>query len=224
MKYKAIIFDFNGVILWDRKWHEAAWNAISVKLRGKPFTKDEADKYIHGKPPHETFSYLLKNQSSKKSFPNLLLQKEKFYQKIALNNSRFRLSPGATQLFNLLKSAGVKQTIATSSPLMHVKFYYQHLNLKNWFPRTKIIYDNGTIPSKPAPDIYLKAAKKLNINIRECLVVEDALSGRLSAKNAKAGKIIALAQNDNFSSLEKLHYVSKVIKNLGQISLADFRQ
>lgn len=221
MKYTAIIFDFNGVILWDRAWHEAAWNALSLKLRGKTFTKDELEEYVHGRTPKTTLTFLLRGVESTKGI-ELLQEKEKLYQKIALASPKFKLSPGAEKLFNALRAHGIRQTIATSSPRFHMLFYYRHLHLARWFPMRDIIYNNGKIPGKPAPDIFLIAARKLKVDVHKCIVVEDAISGLEGAKNAGAGKIIALTDGDNYEKIKKISCVDKIVKNLGGITIKDF--
>ena len=72
----------------------------------------------------------------------------------------------------------------------NVDFYFETFNLANWFEYDKFVYADGIIPSKPAPDIYEIAAKNLNLAPQDCIVVEDAISGINSARDAKIGKII----------------------------------
>ena len=57
----------------------------------------------------------------------------------------------------------------------------------------KIRYSNGKIPGKPAPDIYQIAAKNIGLKPKDCIVIEDAISGINSAYAAGIGKIIAIA-------------------------------
>lgn len=220
MKYSAVLFDFNGVILWDAEWHQQAWDALATKLIGRPLSKEESARHMHGKTTGETISFLLGGKKGNKA--KLLKEKEKMYQAIALSNKGFRLSPGAEKLFTLLEKNGIKKTIATSSPLMNIRFYYSRLNLERWFPRKNIVFDTGRLPSKPAPDIYLRAAKKINVDVKKCIVIEDAISGIESARRASAGKIIALAHGHNSAYLKKIPHVGRIVENLGQITLRDF--
>jgi len=221
VKYQAALFDFNGVILWDRKWHEEAWNELSESLRRKPLTQAEHEEQVHGRTPGETLEFLLGRKATSQEFTELLNRKETLYQKIALASHDFRLSMGASALFDLLAHHHIPQTIATSSPLINVQFYYQHLGLEKWFPFDQIVYDDGSFPGKPAPDIYLKAAEKVGVDISSCVVVEDAKSGIVAAKTAGAGKIIAIATLDN-TATQQDRSVDKIVENLSQITLADF--
>ncbi|MBF5066567.1 HAD family hydrolase, partial [Salmonella enterica subsp. enterica serovar Istanbul] len=74
----------------------------------------------------------------------------------------------------------------------NVAFYFDIFDLARWFDWDKIVYDDGSFPGKPQPDIFLKAADKLSLAPADCLVIEDAYSGLLAAKRAGIGTIIAI--------------------------------
>ena len=104
-------------------------------------------------------------------------------------------------------------TIATMSEWDNVEFYIKEFKLEKWFDLNKIVYSDGTIPGKPAPDIFLIAAEKIGLKPVECVVVEDAIAGIESAKNAKIGKIIAIASLEPIEFYEKMEGLSQIIKN-----------
>lgn len=183
-------------------------------------TPEENEQHVHGRTPGETLEFLLGRKPQGNEADELLSRKEKLYQEVCLRHKEFHLSPGAEQLFDRIQELGLRQTIATSSPLVNINFYYEHLGLAKWFPRDQIVYDDGTFPGKPAPDVYLKAAAKLGVDIGDCIVVEDAKSGVLSAMAAKAGKIIAVSHEGNESALAGLD-IAKFVKNLGEITSSD---
>ncbi len=220
---KGVLFDFNGVLLLDTKWHMEAWNDLSQLLRGKPMTDEEAHEQVHGRTPGDTLKYLLGKEPTEDEKKDLLDRKETLYQEVCVRHgSEFSLSPGATELLQLLETNNIKKTIATSSPLVNVKFYYQHLGLEKWFPFENIVYADGTFPGKPAPDVFLKAAEKIDVPVNECMVVEDAGSGVAAAKAANVKKIILLLTEDNKGTEQKVE-VDKVVKNLAEITLQDLQ-
>lgn len=221
MKYRGIIFDFNGVLLLDRDWHEEAWNMVSNQLRGQPFSLEESEQYIHGRTPKETFLYLLPD-ASETELEKLNLLKEQKYQEVTLSQGdRFMLAPSAERLFELLKQQGIKFTIATSSPLINLEFYFEHLGLHKWFNIEQVVYDDGSYRGKPAPDMFLEAARRLGVDIQRCIIVEDSWSGIEAAKNADAGKIIMVSKN---LATTKPESVAKVVSDLSQINLEDFQE
>ena len=99
----------------------------------------------------------------------------------------------------------------------NVEFYIKEFNLEKWFDLNKIVYSNGEIPGKPAPDIYEIAAKNIELNPKDCIVVEDALSGIESANKAGIGKIIAIASVESDSLYRKIPCVSQIIHSFDEI-------
>ena len=61
-----------------------------------------------------------------------------------------------------------------------------------WFDYSKVVYDDGSFPGKPQPDIFLKAAANLALPPQACLVIEDAFSGILAANRAGIGTVLAI--------------------------------
>src|SRR3989344_8870193 len=221
MRYKGVIFDFNGVLLWDEKWHKIAWNEVARRILGRAIGEQEFAE-LRGRTNTDWFEYLFNRQSQGPELQSLIDEKEQKYRDIARGQKDFCLSSGAEQLFDLLKKSKIPFTIATSSEIGNVKFFFENLKLDNWFSLEEIVFDNGTFRGKPAPDIYLLAAKKIGLSPEECIVVEDAKSGISAAQSAGIGKIIAFAHDGNESELQALPEVKKVIQNLGEITLEDF--
>lgn len=217
-----MIFDFNGVILWDGAWHDQAWKEVSLETRGKALTAEETKNIVRGRTNEDIFTYLLGRPLTIKEKRELPKLKEEKYQRIALTQPNFTLSPGAESLFNLLKEKEIPFTIATASDTHNVTFYFQHLPLPRWFSIESIVYDDGSLPGKPAPDVYLRAAEKLNLDPAVCIVVEDSKSGILAAQRAGIGKIIALAHDSSRGMLKSLPNVHRIITSLAEVTLKDF--
>ena len=144
------------------------------------------------------------------------------YRELCLElDSNFQLSPGAIELLNALVRHNIPHTIATASAKNNLDFFVEHLNLERWFEIKKIVYNNGEITGKPAPDLYLEAAKLLNLSPGACVVVEDSNSGIQAAHAAGVGCLIALGPAESHSNLERLPGVDQVIAHLGQIPYQD---
>lgn len=222
MKYLGIIFDFNGVILWDSEWHDMAWQKTTKDLVGREFSEEEMHNLVHGRTNKDVFSNLLGREIDSKELDKLTEKKETNYRKIAISQPGFRLSPGSVKLFNFLKKNNIAFTIATSSEAGNVNFFFKHLPLNKWFDKNHIVYDDGKLPSKPAPDIYLKAAKEIGLPPEQCIVVEDAISGINAAHNADIGKIIAIAPKWKQKKMKLIPYIHHFITRLGQINMKDF--
>jgi len=148
--------------------------------------------------------------------------KEKMYRDIARSKGRaFALSPGAQELLDEVLRSGIPHTIATSSESGNVNFFIKSLDLGRWFDVDKVVYDDGTVPGKPAPDLYLRAAEKLSLAPPECVVIEDSKSGIEAAKRAGAGKIIALGPKKEHSEL-RMWGADQVVESLKELTMSDF--
>jgi phosphoglycolate phosphatase-like HAD superfamily hydrolase len=70
MTYQGIIFDFNGVLLWDAEWQLESWQVIATRLRGREMTGEELEREMHGRPNAHVLSYLAGRPLTGKSVPS----------------------------------------------------------------------------------------------------------------------------------------------------------
>ena len=126
-------------------------------------------------------------------------------------------------VFNFLKENNIPRTIATMSEWDNVEFYIKEFNLAKWFDLDKIVYSNGKIPGKPAPDIFLIAAEKIGLNPKDCLVFEDAIAGINAAKSAGIGKIIAVDSMEPVEFYQGIDGLSSIITNFNEVDRSMFQ-
>jgi beta-phosphoglucomutase-like phosphatase (HAD superfamily) len=180
---QGIIFDLNGVLWWDGALQEQAWAQFSSALRGWPLSPGEMALHVHGRNNHYTLEYLLSRPLVQGEVERLSEEKEAIYRQLCLTQGAgFRLSSGAALLLDWLAACGVPRAIATASGKANVDFFREHLGLDRWFGVEMIVYDDGTLPGKPAPDLYWRAAQVLGLPPSGCVVVEDSLSGLEAAR------------------------------------------
>lgn len=216
--YKGIIFDFNGTLFWDSEKHQEAWREFSKRLRTPGFTDEEMRDYMFGRTNEDIIKYLIGKQPSKEMVENLAKEKEAVYRDMCRKDKvNTVLAPGAIEFLDYLKENNIPHTIATMSEKDNVDFFIEEFQLAKWFDLDKIVYADGTIPGKPAPDIYIKASQNLNLNPQDCIVVEDAVSGIESARSANIGKIIAIASMESVDLYKNIPAVTQIIKNFDEI-------
>lgn len=214
-KYDGVIFDFNGVLLWDNHLHEEAWRRFSAELRGAPMTDEEMVHEVHGRVNLDIFTYLFGRPVGMEELRPLMEEKETIYRRLAVEALEdYRLSPGAIDLLDYLAVHEVPRAIATSSPWVNVAFFIEHLDLHRWFAPERIIYDRGLYPGKPAPGIYLEAAGRLGLPPERCVVVEDSIAGIRAAHDAGIGAIVAIGPAKGHAMLAALPGVSGCIVEL----------
>jgi beta-phosphoglucomutase-like phosphatase (HAD superfamily) len=222
MNYAGIIFDFNGVLLWDDAIQRESWRTFAAQFRNEPLSNKEIDVHVHGRNGKYSLEYILDHQITDKNAKELLEQKETIYRKMCLGmGGLFVLSPGAVDLLDDLTIHRIPTTIATASAKKNVDFFFKHLKLNNWFDITTIAFDDGKTPGKPAPDLFLKAAEKINLPPEACVVIEDSLSGIQGSINAGIGYIIALGPLVKHMELSQIAGVDRVVESLVEIRIKE---
>ncbi len=221
---KGIIFDFNGTLFFDSHMHYEAWRIFSKKLRGYEFTDKEMREKMFGRTNADIIEYAIGKKPTNEMVETLAKEKEGWYRQMCLNNPQsFKLAPGAESFLDFLKGNNIPMTIATMSEWDNVEFYIKEFNLARWFDLDKIVYSNGKIPGKPAPDIYEIAAKNIGLDPVDCIVVEDAISGINSAEQAGIGTIIAIASVESDNLYQEIPCVKQIIHSFDEIDRRIFK-
>ena len=220
---KGIIFDFNGTLFWDSKLHYDAWREYSKQLRGYEFTDEEMRCKMFGHTNADIIEYAIGCKPSEKMVNKYAKEKEALYRQSCLKDlDNFKLAPGAISFLDFLKDNNIPRTIATMSEWDNVEFYIKEFQLSKWFNIDDIVYSDGKIPGKPAPDIFLIAAERIGLPPKECLVIEDAIAGIKSAKAAGIGTIYAIASLEPVSFYQNIKEVDKIINTFDDIDRSLF--
>lgn len=198
MDTKAVIFDFNGTLFWDTDFHIQAFhifvkryqNGVGGQLKARKLTSRDMTDNIMGRSNDTIMKYIFGQDITKEQVATLADEKEAIYRDLC--RGRVRLADGAEELFDRLKAAGVPFTIASSADKVNIDFYYEELPLSRWVDRETVVYNDGTLRGKPHPDLFLRAAEQLGIDIRHTTIFEDSQAGVEAAENAGAGQVIVV--------------------------------
>ena len=171
-KIKAVIFDLDGVITDTSEYHYRAWKRLADE-EGIPFTRDDNDK-LRGVSRSECLKILLNGkQISAKQFQKMMDRKNEYYVELLRQMTSENILSGAKELVLGLKKRGIKTAIASVSK--NTRTVLQGTGIENLF---NIIVDGYSVKNtKPAPDLFLFAAKELGVKPEDCAVVEDAEAG-----------------------------------------------
>ena len=213
---KGVIFDFNGTMFIDEKFQNKSWRTFIKQKIGRDISEYEFQEYVHGRNADITLPYFWQRDFTKQEIMELEEEKEKIYRQLCIDSKDFKLTDGLPRFLDELNARRIPHTIATASALGNVKFFFEHLNLYQWFRLEDVVYSDGTIPGKPEPDIYLKAADAIQVNISDCVIFEDASSGIKSAKRAGAGKIVGVTSMLDYDTLLELG-ASVTIENFNDL-------
>ncbi len=210
--YKGVIFDFNGTLFFDNDKHILAWGEISKKLRGHGITEDELLEHFNGVPNQKIVAYLLGKEGSMEEIEKYSQLKEELYRRFCLEDQeKFHLVDGATEFFEKLVEKSIPFTIASASIKPNIDFFVREFKLANWMNPGNIVYDDGSYENKVA--MFLDAAKKLGVDIKNCMIVEDSVSGINSAYAAGCRNIVVIDSSNKAEEYKTLPGVVKVIHN-----------
>ncbi len=213
----GVIFDFNGTLFHDSDKQEKAWQVFSEQVFHRRIEPEEFRLIVHGRNNDFILNHLSGTPLTSGQICRYVEEKEAVYRDLCeADPIHTRLSADVILLLDELKDRQIPCTIATASPKVNLDYYIKKFHLDIWFDISKIIYNDGTIPGKPAPDFYLQAAKAIDVAPLHCIVFEDAVSGIRSAHDAGIGKIIAIAPKNRLADFEALPGVYDVIANFNQ--------
>ncbi len=196
---KSIIFDFDGVIADTEEAYRKSFINM-VKEYNINIPKEEWYKRFPGTGTINviTKTFAENKISLEKGINHWLENWEREYRKM-INESKVRPIKGFLEFNKKINLLGIKKVIATGSHHENANLILESFGIKNEF---KIVDIKDVKNPKPDPEIFLKAAEKINENPENCVVIEDSLVGIEGAK--KAGmKTIALATSYPRKILEK---------------------
>jgi beta-phosphoglucomutase family hydrolase len=184
---KAVIFDMDGVMIDTECIQSLAFEKVLNEFGIAPQKNEHGTVHVSGATTPETWE-LLKKQYGLEADTQELTEKKRQAVMVALQHD-LKALPGLVELLDDLVAHHVVLAVASSAQRERLDFVLKKLGLEKYFNATVSAGDieNG----KPAPDAYLKAAEKLNIETTDCVVLEDAEVGIESAK-AAGMKVIAV--------------------------------
>ena len=212
----AVIFDFNGTLFYDTDKHILAWRRFFLDVKGEIPDDDTFKNVVIGSDNTTIFRKTIDPDITPEKVKEYSFKKENLYFDECLKDKdMFKFIDGAENFFEKLSEAGIAFGVATGSNKLNIDFYMENLaSMKKWFSTdTNLVYDDMTVKGKPAPDIYIAAAKKIGADPKDCIIFEDSYPGYLSAKAAGAKKIIMIEKKEDFHKYENLDGVTAVMEN-----------
>ena len=224
MSYRGIVFDFNGTLLWDMDLHEIVWRRIAETHLGRTLSDDEFHHGYVGRTNREIWPDILGREATPAEVHTLSEEKEAIYREMLLSMPhRVTLVDGAVELFELCLANGIEIAIGTASGRSNVEFYIETFGLHRWFRPERIVFDDGTMPGKPDPELFSLAIARLGVKPEHCLVVEDGVLGIQAARAAGAGKVYGIWSDEAGKAKVTAAGVDRVIHTYREMGLADFR-
>ncbi|HEX7488774.1 MAG TPA: HAD family phosphatase [Anaeromyxobacteraceae bacterium] len=177
---RAAVFDLDGTLVDNMRFHGDAWLALAARL-GASATREDFERTWAGKKADEIFAILLGRRLSAAESEALEQEKEHAYR--AAYRPAVAPVRGLFPFLDQLSTAGFRLAIATAAPEANRTMVLEGLGLASRF-EVVVGPEGAGVRGKPFPDIYLAAAKALDVPAADCLAFEDAVNGVASARAA----------------------------------------
>ncbi|XOV94238.1 MAG: HAD family hydrolase [Bacteroidota bacterium] len=212
MSQIGLIFDMDGVIVDNNKYHFLAWQKLGEKY-GINISPEYYKDNMNGRTIKELIRTVFKD-IPEGDVSHLGEEKEATYRD--LYKDLITPNKGIMSLLDLAKKEGIPMVVGTSAPLANVEFTIDRLNLRDYF--VDILDERAVTLGKPHPEIYLKCAKAINRDNANCIVFEDAVSG-IKAGKAAGSKVVGVATSHSREELD----ADMVIDNFEGFGLQQIR-
>ena len=174
---RAFIFDLDGVITDTAEYHFRGWKHLA-DAEGLSFTRED-NEHLRGIPRRESLMLILKDRVyPEEKIQEMMERKNGYYLEFIKEISPRDLLPGARELLEEIRAAGLKNALGSASK--NAGEVIERLGIHSLFDA---ISDGHSVEhQKPAPDLFLHAASQLNLSPAQCIVVEDAAAGIEAAR------------------------------------------
>jgi HAD superfamily hydrolase (TIGR01509 family) len=191
MSLKAVLFDFNGVIINDESIHQELVGEILLTENLRPSTADYQEVCL-GRSDRVCLRDILARRGrivSDEYLDKLIRAKANAYRQRLEGLTELPIYPGLKDFLEEIRAKNLLMAIVTGALGSEVELVLERASLASYF--SLIISGDQIKASKPQPDGYLLAVEFLNqkfsyLNLQpaNCLVIEDSFAGIQAAKNA----------------------------------------
>jgi beta-phosphoglucomutase-like phosphatase (HAD superfamily) len=211
---RAVIFDMNGVIINDERFHQQSWRVLIDRYpdKFKLPTEEEFKHNVFGRSERATLQYLLGldvSQAELESFSE---------ERVAIVKELFNppvIADGLGELMIKFKRQNLPIGVATGSRPNYADHILDRLDIRQHIGC--MVTADDIKKSKPDPEIYLKTAELLGVPPKECLVFEDTISG-IRAGQAAGMHVIAIASTHR---ADELTLADEVVRSFRQVKLME---
>lgn len=203
----GVIFDIDGVLIDSYQAHFQSWR-IMLRRHGLDVTEEEFRRTF-GRTNDDIFEHVYPS-FRREDYPALGEEKESAYRDIIRDD--FPAMDGAPELVAALHDAGATLAIGSSAPPENVAVVVRALPGSDKF--VAATHGKEVARGKPDPEVFLTSARKIGIDPRRCVVVEDAPPG-VAAGKAAGCKVIALLGT---ALREELSHADRIVDSLRTIT------
>lgn len=180
---RGVVFDLDGLLVNTEELYQDVGSEL-LRRRGRSFEPDLLDAMM-GRPQQVSLSIMIDWHGLDDTVETLATETREIF--VSLLESRLEPMPGAVQLVETIALRGLPRGVATSSG---PEFAHDVLGRVGLLERFDFVLTSAdVVRGKPDPEIYLAAARRLAVDPREMLVLEDSQTGCRAAVAAGAAAV-----------------------------------
>lgn len=210
----AFIFDIDGTMVDSMETHAKAWLELFKQI-GLEYEEQALRRLIVGRTTDDILRQALGGNISAIELNRLAQLKETIFRR--LYSSHLTPVPGLLNFLEKSRQLGIPMAVASSAGRENIDFILSGLGITSFF--NAILGDETGCRSKPYPDIYLAAARRLGVRAQDCLVFEDSAVGIQAALRANM-TVVAIATSLEPQEIRQRFPVAMVVRDFNEIDPA----
>lgn len=209
----AFIFDMDGVIIDSEPLHFEV-DILTLEHLGTKITKEQLERFV-GMTNPEMWKIIIEEYQLSQTVLEII----DYQLSMKLNHLRdmdFEPIDGIKELLDQLKKRNIPIGIASSSPRLLIMAVLKKFQIEHYFKQ--IVSGEEVEKGKPAPDVYIEAARLLGVSPSQCTVIEDSRNGIIAAKAAGMTCIGYINEN---SGNQDLSAADRIVASIRDININD---
>ncbi|WP_373232206.1 HAD family hydrolase [Cohnella sp.] len=214
---KAFIFDMDGVIIDSEPLHFEV-DIQTMSYLGAQITKEQLERFV-GMTNPEMWA-LIKEEYGVTQTVSEIIEYQLSAKIRSLRELVIEPIEGIKELIHEIKNRNLPIGIASSSPRVFIEEVLEKFHIRHYFDC--VVSGEEVNQGKPAPDVYLEAAKLLGVNPLHCIVIEDSRNGIKAAKAAGMKCIGYVNENSGNQDLSEADHIVQSINDININGLLNY--
>jgi len=177
---QALLFDLDGTLVDNMMVHHRAWQK-KLKELGLDYSLERVKEEIHG-VNLEILENLFGDRFTPAEREQIAWEKEAAYREIFATDFKANIVPGALEFIRQAHEAGIPMAIGTAGPKENAVFVVENLGIGHLMGH--LVHSGMVSKGKPDPEVFQQGADVLGLDLKDCIIFEDSVTGAKAANNA----------------------------------------